>query len=198
MRQHCFSTREGLRSVRSAVRSPPLRILSLSPENFESMLGLSYARLQQIRKGVVGEDAPSPPCLVARSSASPNLPKSAPFGGEFLRFFEACGAAPRGGGGAPPTTLILLRNQRSVASCDRARRTPPGTPSRPASASKICAKMPNFLFFSVVAESCALARGLRGGVSAIRCANVAHVQPPLRSACPCPKAEVLTDGFGWI
>ena len=111
MRQHCFSTREGLRSVRSAVRSPPLRILSLSPENFESMLGLSYARLQQIRKGVVGEDAPSPPCLVARSSASPNLPKSAPFGGEFLRFFEACGAAPRGGGGAPPTTLILLRNQ---------------------------------------------------------------------------------------
>ena len=195
MRQHCFSTREGLRSVRSAVRSPPLRILSLSPENFESMLGLSYARLQQIRKGVVGEDAPSPPCLVARSSASPNLPKSAPFGGEFLRFFEACGAAPRGGGGAPPTTLILLRNQNETAERPDAARP---VPARPASASKICAKMPNFLFFSVVAESCALARGLRGGVSAIRCANVAHVQPPLRSACPCPKAEVLTDGFGWI
>ena len=76
------------------------------------------------RRRVVVGCPPSPP----RSDIDPRglilTPcggqKSGPFGAEFFRIFDPCGAKSWGGGGAPPTTLILLRNQRSVA---RARRT---------------------------------------------------------------------------
>ena len=64
-------------------------------------------------KGGSGRGCPLTPLLGRPILGLAKPPKSAPFGGEFLRFFEACGAAPRGGGGAPPTTLILLRNQRA-------------------------------------------------------------------------------------
>ena len=72
----------------------------------------------------------------------------------------------------------------------------PSGPSQPASASQICSKNAKFLLFSVVVESCALERGERGGGASIGCADVSHGQGPLRSPCPCPMAEVLTDSIG--
>ena len=70
------------------------------------------------RRRVVVGCPPSPP----RSDIDPRglilTPcggqKSGPFGAEFFRIFDPCGAKSWGGGGAPPTTLILLRNQWSA------------------------------------------------------------------------------------
>ena len=103
------------------------------------------------RIGVVCVEPPSPPLwtLILGVRAPP---KSDPKGSNFSGFLDPCGAKSRGGGGAPPTTLILLRNQRSVASCDRAPATPrpgrrsgdrprpgqPGQPARTSQKAKIC------------------------------------------------------------
>ena len=98
-----------LGAVRSPLPSPP------DPEplsrEFRIYAGAILRTPPADSKGGSGRGCPLTPLLGRPILGLAKPPKSAPFGGEFLRFFEACGAAPRGGGGAPPTTLILLRNQ---------------------------------------------------------------------------------------
>lgn len=74
-----------------------------------------------------GSKPPLTPLIWSLSSGPQNRPNPTLQRVEFFRFFDPCGAKPRGGGGAPPTTLILLRNQRTrvdAASQGRARAVP--------------------------------------------------------------------------
>ena len=122
-----------LGAVRSPLPSPP------DPEplsrEFRIYAGAILRTPPADSKGGSGRGCPLTPLLGRPILGLAKPSKTAPFGGEFLRFFEACGAAPRGGGGAPPTTLILLRNQwlcvpRRDAPDPHDRRDASGPPAR--------------------------------------------------------------------
>ena len=141
-----------------------------------------------------GRSSPTPlPTFDPRASIPP---KSGPGKGRISPVFSPLRCKVVGGWGGSahypdPTAQSARRCSRETAATAHAAtaaRQPPSGQNLPKNA--------KLFLFSAVVESCALARGEQREVSSIRCANVSHCRPALRSARQCPGAEVLTDSRG--
>ena len=131
-----------------------------------------------------GRSSPTPlPTFDPRASIPP---KSGPGKGRISPVFSALRCKVVGGWGGSahyPDPTAQSATWLSVPSWTRD--SGASAASQPPQRSKPAKKCQLFLFSAVV-ESCALARGEQREVSSIRCANVSHCRPALRSARQCP------------